>query len=82
MGKHEKRLAKLQEASKTFPWTELVALLEQLGFKMYERAGSRVLFEHETSGLIIYLHKPHPENYLKGGALKSVRQVLKQEGFL
>lgn len=82
MGKQDKRLEKLREATKTFPWTDLVALLEQLGFKLYERAGSRVVFEHTETGVAIHLHKPHPENYLKGGALKSVRQVLKQEGYL
>ena len=31
---------------------------------------------------MIRLHKPHPENHLKGGALKAVRQALKQEGYL
>lgn len=82
MSKQDKRLAKLREATKTFPWNELVALLTQLGFNLYERAGSRVVFEHQISKVSIYLHKPHPENYLKGGALKSVRQVLKQEGYL
>lgn len=82
MGKNDKRLEKLRAANKTYPWLDLVALLEQLGFKLYERAGSRVVFENKTTGVAIHLHKPHPENYLKGGALKSVRQLLKQEGYL
>lgn len=82
MGRNDKRLAKLRDANKTFSWSELVSLLEHLGFKLYERAGSRVVFEHLEKGVSIHLHKPHPENYLKGGALKSVRQILKQEKFL
>lgn len=82
MGRHEKRLAKLREATRTFPWSELVTLLDQLGFKRFEREGSRVVFEHEQTRVSIHLHKPHPENHIKGGALKSVRQTLKQEGYL
>jgi S-adenosylmethionine:tRNA-ribosyltransferase-isomerase (queuine synthetase) len=31
---------------------------------------------------MILLHRPHPENEIKGGALKAVKQALKQEGFL
>lgn len=82
MGKHEKRLEKLRGAAKIFPWSELVTLLNQLGFKSFEREGSRIVFEHDKTGVGIHLHKPHPENYIKGGALKSVRQTLKQEGYL
>ena len=31
---------------------------------------------------MILLHRPHPENEIKGGALKAVKQALKQERFL
>ncbi|TCB21476.1 toxin-antitoxin system protein HicA [Acinetobacter sp. ANC 5045] len=31
---------------------------------------------------MVLLHRPHPENEIKGGALKAVKQALKQEGFL
>jgi len=82
MGKHEKRLANLRDAHATYPWTELVSLLTHLGYQMQERAGSRVRFYNSVTGSMIRLHKPHPENHLKGGALKAVRQALKQEGYL
>lgn len=44
--------------------------------------GSRVRFYNAKLDSLILLHKPHPENELKGGALKSIKQILKQEGFL
>ncbi|HHE8876242.1 TPA: type II toxin-antitoxin system HicA family toxin [Haemophilus influenzae] len=45
-------------------------------------AGSRVRFYNRTLEHTILLHKPHPENYIKGGALKSVKESLKQVGIL
>ena len=45
-------------------------------------AGSRVRFYNEKIDSMILLHKPHPENEIKGGALKSVKTILKQEGLL
>ena len=39
------------------------------------------VFNTKTEHMIL-LHRPHPENEIKGGALKSVKQALKQEGFL
>lgn len=82
MGKHEKQLAKLRAAKNTFPWSDLVTLLMQLGYDMQEKEGSRVRFHNAVTGHMIRLHKPHPENTIKGGALKAVRQALKQEGYL
>ena len=72
MGKPEKLLSKLRNASNTFPWAELLTLLTQLGYGFYNAA----------SGHMIRLHRPHPENTIKGGALKAVRQTLIQEGYL
>ena len=80
MSKAEKLLSKLFNAQSTFVWTDLVTLLSQLGYEKKEMAGSRVRFYHEQSGHLILLHKPHPENYIKGGALKSVKEALKARG--
>lgn len=81
MGKSEKLISKLK-GSKTFAWSDLVTLLTQLGYQKKEMEGSRVRFFHPDSGHIIRLHRPHPENHVKGGALKDIRQQLKQEGYL
>lgn len=82
MGKLEKLLNKLDRSRKVFPWNELVTLLAQLGYEQKEMAGSRVRFYHKEKDALLLLHKPHPENELKGGALKSVKSHLKQEGWL
>lgn len=82
MNKRVKLLTKLNTAGNTFPWTELAALMAQLGYEQQEMAGSRVRFYNSTTGHLLRLHRPHPENTIKGGALKAVRQALKQEGYL
>lgn len=82
MTKAEKLLIKLAESKNTFIWSELVTLLTQQGYEKLEMAGSRVRFYHKEHNHLILLHKPHPENYIKGGALKSVKDGLKQVGIL
>lgn len=82
MSKTEKLLSKLSSAGSTFNWKDLITLLAQLGYEKQEMAGSRVRFYNATTQHMIRLHKPHPDNHIKGGALKDVRQLLKQEGYL
>lgn len=82
MVKREKLLKKLADANGTFPWSDLETLLAQLGFEKKEMEGSRVRFYHPQTQRMMRLHKPHPENTIKGGALKAVRDTLKQEGYL
>lgn len=82
MGKAEKLLTKLEQAKQTFQWAELVTLLGLLGYERKEMAGSRVRFYHGGTGHLILIHRPHPENYIKGGALKAVKEALKAEGYL
>ena len=82
MGKTEKLLDKLSNAKNTFSYKDVVVLLNQLGYDKQEMAGSRVRFHNSETGHMILLHRPHPENEIKGGALKSVKHALKQEGLL
>ena len=72
----------LSGASNTFNWKDLITLFAQLGYENKEMAGSRVRLYKQSTKHMIRLHKPHPENHIKGGALKDVRQQLKQEGYL
>lgn len=72
MSKHDKRLDKLRQAKSTLDWADAVALLMQLGYEQHEMAGSRVRFTHPTRPMIL-LHRPHPENHLRGGALKALK---------
>ena len=56
MSKKEKLLQKLASADKTFPWTDLITLLSQLGFEKFERAGSRVIFiDTETASHKLFI---------------------------
>ena len=82
MSKQKKLLWQLSNADKTFPWSDLLTLMKQLGYEKKEMAGSRVRFYHHKTSHMIRLHKPHPENHIKGGALKDVRNVLREEGYL
>ncbi len=81
MSKQAKLLLKLNQSKNTFKWTELTSLLANLGYAKVEMAGSRVRFTHNSHEMIL-LHKPHPENEIKGGALKAVKLHLKQQGLL
>jgi len=81
MSRSDKLIAKLKSSTTTYPWSDLLALLHRLGYEKYERVGSRVIFMH-TDGDVIHLHKPHPHNYIKGGALKSVKVHLQKRGVL
>lgn len=81
MGKNDKLLEKFINSRKTFEWSELVVLLSFLGYEKKEMQGSRVRFVHEKYKTIM-LHRPHPENHIKGGALKDVKRMLKEEGLL
>nr|WP_264302268.1 type II toxin-antitoxin system HicA family toxin [Vibrio alginolyticus] len=72
----------MKNAKRVFPWSDLVTLLAQLGYEKQEMAGSRVRFFNPETNAFLLIHKPHPENELKGGALKSAQAHLKQEGIL
>ncbi|OOR90230.1 hypothetical protein B0181_04990 [Moraxella caviae] len=83
MTKSDKLKTKLKGDIKTFVFDDLVTLLSQLGYQMHERAGSRVVFIHQDDDSDrIHLHKPHPENTIKGGALKAVKTYLLEKGHL
>ena len=81
MTKQDKLIVALKESKNTFEWTKLLSLMNFLGYRLIERAGSRVVFIHqEDESDRLHLHKPHPENYIKGGALKAVKLYLKEKG--
>ena len=82
MSKQQKLLLKLSNSKNTFAWSDLVTLLNSIGYEKQEMAGSRVRFYNKECDHIFRLHKPHPENIIKGGALKAVKTHLKQEGYL
>ena len=82
MSKQQKLLRKLVNSKNTFSWSDLVSLLNHLGYEKQGMAGSRVRFYNSETTHMFRLHKPHPENHIKGGALKDVKLHLTQEGYL
>lgn len=78
MSKNDKRLDTLRQARSTMAWVDVLALLAQLGYEKQEMAGSRVRFTHPERPMIL-LHRPHPENHLRGGALKALKALLLED---
>jgi len=81
MSKYEKLLEKLRMSGNTFDWSDTITLLLRLGYTQTEMAGSRVRFTHETLSMIL-IHKPHPQNYIKDGALKAIKASLRKDDIL
>jgi predicted RNA binding protein YcfA (HicA-like mRNA interferase family) len=81
MTKQQKLLDSLRQA-KTFKWNKVETLFKQLNYVKKEMEGSRVRFYNKTTGTMALLHCPHPENDVKDGALKAIKEHLKAEGYL
>nr|WP_249532147.1 type II toxin-antitoxin system HicA family toxin [Escherichia coli] len=78
----DKLLAKFLNSKKTFEWDELVVLFSSLGYVKKDMQGSRVRFFNAEINHTILMHRPHPESYIKGGTLKTIKQNLKEAGVL
>ena len=78
VSKKEKLLKKFTEVPprKDLTFTELEALLRQLGFDKRDGSGSRVKFVKDD--LLINLHKPHPDDTLKVYIVKQIQEKLKE----
>ena len=78
--KHRTTLAQLfaRPVSGAIRWTDIEALLEELGAEISEREGSRVgvfLF-----GEVRVFHRPHPSPETDKGAVASLRKWLEGHG--
>lgn len=79
MSKFEKAKNRLRMKPKDYTYTEARAVLNQLGFVESQKgktSGSRVAFYRESDGKIIMLHKPHPGDVMKVGAVKQLLEFL------
>ena len=84
MSKKDKLLLKIQQRPKDFTWDELVTLLTAIGYKELKTgktSGYRRRFTH-PSAPPISLHKPHPQNTLKGYIIDDVLEKLGKEGVI
>ena len=78
--KHQATLALIfkRPISGNIRWSDIEALLHELGAKVSEREGSRiaiVLFEQ-----VKVFHRPHPSPNTDKGAIESVRKWLESNG--
>lgn len=85
MSKIEKAKDRIRMKPKDYTYTEAKVLLEQLGFVEYNKgktSGSRVKFYRAEDQRIILLHKPHPGDVMKSGAVKDLLEFLQNLGEL
>jgi len=80
VSRKDKLVEQFLAAERSFKWNHLIALLQMLGFRQIQAAGSRVNFTNGT--VMIKLHKPHPGNEIKAYVIKEVKALLQQEKLL
>jgi toxin-antitoxin system len=85
MSKFEKAKERIRSKPKDYTYDEARYLLSQMGFEEYTKgktSGSRVKFYRKKDEKIILLHKPHPTNIIKRGALEDLVDFLSNLGEL
>ena len=84
MGKKEKLIQRLKSKPKDFSFDEAETLLGYLSYSRSNKgrtSGSRVMFTSENHAPIL-MHKPHPNNELKGYQVQQLVEILQQEGLI
>lgn len=85
MSKFEKAKERIKSKPKDYTYAEAKSLLSQMGFVEYHKgktSGSRVKFYREEDQKIILLHKPHPDDTMKPGAVGDLLEFLVSLGEL
>lgn len=85
MSKFEKAKERIKSKPKDYTYAEAKSLLSQMGFVEYHKgktSGSRVKFYREEDQKIILLHKPHPDDIMKPGAVRDLLEFLVSLGEL
>ena len=83
MSRLEKHLKRIISIQKDYTYSEAKTLLSELGFKEFNKgksSGSRVKFCRKNDMKVILLHKPHPGDNMKVGAVKTLLKFLKEIG--
>ena len=78
MSTKEKLIERFKKLPKDFTFDELIAVFKTFGFTINNKgttSGSRVRLERGDD--CYNLHKPHPANIVKPGALKAVLEYFK-----
>ncbi len=85
MSRLEKARQRILSKPNDYTYTEAKYLLGQLGFEEHNKgktSGSRVKFYRKKDERIILLHKPHPGDVMKQGAVKQLVENLIKIGGL
>lgn len=84
MSKHNKTLTKLCSTPppSNLKWNELKSLLESLGYKVINGAGSRRKFHHKEKNALIICHAPHPQPDVDKGCIVDIVEHLRIFGFI
>lgn len=85
MSEFEKARERILLIPKDYTYSEAKYLLTQIGFAEYNKgktSGSRVKFYKEKDNRIILLHKQHPSDVMKVGAVKDLVEHLVKLGDL
>ncbi len=83
MSTKEKLIERFKQQPSDFTFDELVRLFKGFGYALGNKgstSGSRVIFQKGND--CITLHKPHPGNTLKIGAMKCISMELKQRNLI
>lgn len=84
MGTEEKLVERFKRLPSDFTFDEMERLLPFFGYSRYNKgktSGSGVIFKNEEKEPLM-LHKPHPENIVKGYVMKQVYKHLKGKGYI
>ena len=85
MSTFEKAKQRILSKPNDYTYSEARVLLRHLGFEEFNKgktSGSRVKFYRKEDGAILMLHKPHPGDITKPGALKALLNFLIERGEL
>lgn len=83
MSKKQKQIARILSIPADYTYSELTSLLKSFGYMEYSKgktSGSRVRFFRAKDSHIINLHKPHPGDILGRNAVKSIVNILIENG--
>ena len=81
----DKAKKRILSKPKDYTYSEAKSLLEHMGFKEFTKGkttGSRVKFYRQDDEKMIMLHKPHPEDTMKPGAVRFLLEYLVKIGEL
>ena len=83
MSRLEKAKKRISSRPKDYTYSEARTLLLQLGFVEFNKgktSGSRVKFYRDCDKRILLLHKPHPGDEMKLGAVNDLADFLERLG--